>query len=165
MALQRQFSGSSWLTLRTKEKNYARYEDFIYTRWSPVPPDQHLSLRLASRWASIILPGSALALPAGHASCRVHVGSGKSALSGLPKLSFMTIPPLLHVELLRGLAEVSVGTFHNPIPHMQSQSNPQASRIQIFFHFFFFFLSFICHFCQELAWSHQIALGVSYHFC
>ena len=77
----------------------------------------------------------------------------------------MTVLSLLCAELPRGLAEVSVCTFHNPISHMQPQSNPQASRIEIFFSFVFFFLSFICHFCQELAWSHQIALGVSYHFC
>jgi len=37
----------------------------------------------------VILPGSALALLVGHASCWVYVGFGKSALSGLPELSFM----------------------------------------------------------------------------
>ena len=37
----------------------------------------------------MILPGSALALLAGRASCWIDIGSSKSILSGLPELSFM----------------------------------------------------------------------------
>ena len=62
----------------------------------------------------------------------------------LELLSFMTVLPLLCAELLRGLAEVSMGTFHNPIPRIQPQSNPQASRIQVFFFsLFVFYLPFL----------------------
>jgi len=73
------------------KKIYALCENFIYTGQRPVPPDQHLSLRLASRWASMILPGSALALLAGHALRWVGMGSGESAHSRLSELSFMTL--------------------------------------------------------------------------
>ena len=53
--------------------------------------------------------------------------------SGLSGLSFMTVPPLLCAELLRGLAKMSVSIFHNPISRIPSESIPQLSRIQNFF--------------------------------
>ena len=72
------------------KKIYALCENSIYTGWRPVPLDQHLSLGLASRWASMFLPGSASALLAGRASRWVGMGSGESAPSGLSEPSFMT---------------------------------------------------------------------------
>ena len=73
------------------KKIYVLCENFIYTGQRPVPLDQHLSLRLASRWASMILLGSASALLVGRASYWVGMGSGESALSGLSELSFMIL--------------------------------------------------------------------------
>ena len=55
------------------KKIYALCENFIYIGQRPVPLDQYLSLRLASRWASMILLGSASALLAECASYWVQV--------------------------------------------------------------------------------------------
>ena len=83
-------SESRWIELLQAKENLRAVWKFIYTGQRRVPLDKHLSLRLASRWASMILPGSAPALLAGRASRWVGMGSGESALSGLSELSFMT---------------------------------------------------------------------------
>ena len=88
-------SKSCWIgLLQAKEKNYVRYENVIYTGWRPVPLVQCIFLTLASHWARVILHGSASARLMGRASCWVHIGSSKSALSRLPKLSFVTLTNL-----------------------------------------------------------------------
>jgi len=61
---------------------------------------------------------------AGQASVPYMLAPGAQRL-----LSFMTVLLLLCTELLQGLAEVSISTFHNLIPNIQSKFNPQASRI------------------------------------
>jgi len=58
---------------------------------------------LVSRWAHLNPPGSASTPLMERGSRRNSLGSGESVLSGLSGLSFMTVPPLLCAELLRGL--------------------------------------------------------------